>query len=198
MSYKTETELLSKYHVSTRSTFTIVKIKDLHFLLLKYLTETDCSPESFDLHTTAHFINNLLHWTFFFNTFYLGKHFFFPSSPSCSSCSKGNLQSRPRGGFAPSLTPALLMPLPRLWEGSVGPQPAGTASLAFSSPELGIYHTKKTLLDGLQHFVGKSKLLDNIPFKFTMESELNIFFLPHAIENRELPACFLVSGFGWG
>lgn len=61
-------------------------------------------------------------------------------------------------------------------------------------------HQKDTLLDRLQHFVGKSNYLTTSLSSsqwLTLENELNIFLLPHAIRNHTLPARSPGSGFGW-
>lgn len=57
------------------------------------------------------------------------------------------------------------------------------------------------LLGRLQHFVGKSNYLTTSLSSsqwLTLETQFNIFFLPHAIKDHKLPALFLASGFGWG
>lgn len=90
------------------------------------------------------------------------------------------------------------MPWPWLWEWRLGSQPAGTASAAFSFLEPGTHHTKKTLssLWKVATLCGKIKLLDDIPFKFTMAHIGNSiqYFLPATCNQGSQTACF-VSGF---
>lgn len=146
-------ELLPKYHVSTLSTFTIlllVKIKDLDFSCWNSSLRLTV-PQSLLISTELHISSTTCFTGHFFQHFLLGQTFFFlppppfPSPASCRSCSKGSLQSRHWDCFVSTSMPALLMPLPWLWKRSLGSQPAGAASAAFSFLEPGIHHTKKTL-----------------------------------------------------
>lgn len=214
---KPEIELLSKY-VSTLPTFTIlllVKIKDLDFSCWN-LSLRLTAPQSLGFPQNPTFCQQnvpCFSGLFFFNSFYLGKYFFRP--PPC-------LPSPPSRGAAPkgacsqdSETLLFALPCQPCWCHGLGFGNGGwdrsqlalpqqhfpSWSLAYTTPKRHSPLLCSALLGRLQHFVGKSNYLTTSLSSsqwLTLETQFNIFFLPHAIKDHKLPALFLASGFGWG
>lgn len=126
------------------------------------------APQNLLVFRELHFHQQLGSLDFFSpKHFLLGQTLFSSiSSPlSHRSCSKGRLQSRCWDCFVSAFMPTLLMPLPWLWKWSMGTQPAGTTSAAFSFLELGMYHTKKTLSSmGCATLCGKKQISWQCPF----------------------------------
>lgn len=126
-----------------------------------------------------------------FNTFYLGKQF--SCTSSCRSCSKGNLHSRPRGGFAlchASAADAITSALgtqrgtPASWHRFTG---------IFLS---GAWHLPPHQSDtppSVATLCGKTQITWQHPFQVHNEKWIK-YFLPAACNQESWSACFL-SGF---
>lgn len=207
---KPERELLSKY-VSTLPTFTIlllVKIKDLDFSCWN-LSLRLTAPQSLGFPQNPTFCQQnvpCFSGLFFFNSFYLGKYFFRP--PPC-------LPSPPSRGAAPkgacsqdSETLLFALLCQPCWCHGLGFGNGGRDRSQLAPPQQHFPSWSLAYTTPKRHspllcsprkvatLCGKIKLLDNVPFTFTMAHSGNSiqYFLPATCNRGSQTACF-VSGF---